>query len=160
MPVPFLVRPNPPEIVFVTFSEAVPTLPPEFTVQLWLAPRVIFKEMVWVMAVVFAELVTAMLGVAPPNVMLPPEKVMFEEEPSKVSEFASTDPETVMVPVPSWFALVPKFKALVVLVVVVPERAVTPVEEELQPCVALFVVGAAQVPPAVPKPAAESLESQ
>jgi hypothetical protein len=38
-----------------------------------------------------------------------------------------------MVPVPSWFALVPKFKALVVLVVVVPERADTPVEEELQP---------------------------
>jgi hypothetical protein len=58
---------------------------------------------------------------------------VFEEELTKVSEFASTEPETVMVPVPSWFALVPKFKALVVLVVVVPERADTPVEEELQP---------------------------
>jgi hypothetical protein len=37
------------------------------------------------------------------------------------------------VPVPSWFVLEPKFKALVVSVVVVPERAVEPVEEELQP---------------------------
>jgi hypothetical protein len=125
--------PNPPETVFVTFREAVPTLPPEFIVQVWLAPRVIFEEIVWVMAVVFAELVTAMLGVVPPRVMLPPERVMLEEEPAKVSEFASTEPVTVIVPVPSWFALVPKFKALVVLVVVVPERAVTPVEEELQP---------------------------
>jgi hypothetical protein len=65
--------------------------------------------------------------------MLPPESVMFEEEPAKVSEFALTAPETVIVPVASWFALVPKFKALVVSVVVVPERAVTPVEEVVQP---------------------------
>lgn len=132
---PALVIPiTPPlEIVFVAIRAAIPTLPPEFTVQVWLAPRVIFEEMVWVMAVVFAEFVTVILGVVPPRVMLPPERVMFEEEAAKVSEFASTDPETTMVPVPSWFALVPKFKALVVLVVVVPERPVTPVEEELQP---------------------------
>ena len=133
MPLPALVMPNPLEIVFVTFRVAVPTLPPEFIVQVWSAPRVIFEEIVWVVADEFALLVTVIAGFVPPKVMLPPERVVFEEELTKVSEFASTEPETVMVPVPSWFALVPKFKALVVLVVVVPERADTPVEEELQP---------------------------
>ena len=128
-----MVIPNPPEIWPETVRAAVPVEPPLLAVQVWLAPRVIFEEIVWVVAAVFAILVTVMKGVVPPKVMLPPERVVFEEELTNVSEFASTEPETVMVPVPSWFALVPKFKALVVLVVVVPERADTPVEEELQP---------------------------
>ena len=55
---------------------------------------------------------------------------------------------------------VPKFRASEVVVFVVPERAVVPFKEALQPWVELFVVGAAQVPPAVPNPVVASLESQ
>jgi hypothetical protein len=55
---------------------------------------------------------------------------------------------------------VPKFRASEVVVFVVLERAVVPVEDVLQPCVELFVVGAAQVPAAVPKPLVASLLSQ
>ena len=55
---------------------------------------------------------------------------------------------------------VPKFSASAVVVVVVPEGSVAPVEDELQPWVASFVVGAAQVPVAVPKPAVPPLASQ
>jgi hypothetical protein len=116
-----------------------------------------FEEIVWVIAVVLAEFV----AVRPPlSVMLPPERVMFEDEPTMVIELALTLPETVIVPVSSWLAEVPKFRASEVVVVVVPDKALTPVEEELQPWVASFVVGAAQVPCAVPNPAAESFESQ
>lgn len=135
LPLPDLVIPNPPEIRPEALSVAIPVAPPEFTVQVWLAPRMIFEAIIWWVAAVFAILVTVMLGVVPPKVILPPERVVLLEPPelTKVSELASTEPETVIVPVPSWFVLVPKFKALVVLVVVVPERAVEPVEEELQP---------------------------
>ena len=135
VPLPALVMPNPLEIVFVTFRVAVPTLPPEFIVQVWSAPRVIFEEIVWVVADEFALLVTVIAGFVPPKVMLPPERVVLLPEPelTKVREFASTEPETVIVPVPSWFVLEPKFKALVVSVVVVPESAVEPVEDVLQP---------------------------
>jgi hypothetical protein len=156
------VIPNPPEIWPETVRAAVPVEPPLLAVQVWLAPRVIFEEIVWVVAAVFAILVTVMKGVVPPKVMLPPESVVLLPEPelTKVREFASTEPETVIVPVPSWFVLEPKFKALVVLVVVVPESAEEPVEEEDHPCVALFVVGAAQIPPAAPKPVVALFVSQ
>lgn len=135
---PALVIPNPPEIWPEAVSVAVPVLPPEFTVQIWSAPRVILEEIVWVVADVFAILVTVMEGVVPPKVMLPPERLTLLPEPelTKASEFALTAPETVIVPVASWFALVPKFKVplpVVVSVVVVPERAVEPVEEVVQP---------------------------
>ena len=133
VPVPALEIPNPPEIWPDAVSAAVPRVPHEDTVQIWFAPRVMLEDIVWVVADVFAVLVTVMLGVVPPKVMLPPESVMFEEEPAKVSEFALTAPETVIVPVASWFALVPKIKGFEVVVVVVPERAVTPVEEVVQP---------------------------
>ena len=116
-----------------------------------------FEVIVSVMALVLAELVT----VRPPwSVMSPPERVMFEDEPTSVMVFALTLPETVIVPVASWAEEVPKFSASEVVVVVVPEGSVAPVESELQPWVALFVVGAAQVPVAVPKPAVAPLLSQ
>jgi hypothetical protein len=85
---------------------------------------------------------------------------MFPEAEPKVSEFAFTVPETVIVPAARPAEPVPKFKASVALVVVVPDIALVPAAEELQPWVELFVVGAAHVPVAVPKPAVESLESQ
>ena len=83
----------------------------------------------------FAVLVTVMKGVVPPKVMLPPERLTLLPDPelTKVSEFAFPERETGIVPVPSWFVLEPKFKALVVSVVVVPERVVEPVEDVLQP---------------------------
>ena len=62
--------------------------------------------------------------------VVPPNKGGGELD---LTQFPGQVVDEVIVPVPSWFALVPKFKALVVLVVVVPERAVTPVEEELHP---------------------------
>ena len=159
-PFPDLVRPyEPPRTLPETLSVAVPTEPPLLTVQVGVAPRVIFEEMVSVMAEVLAELVTVMAELVP-SVMLPPERVMFEEEPTRVIVFALTLPETVIVPVPSWLALVPKFRASVVAVVVLPVGSVAPVEDELQPWVASFVVGAAQVPVAVPKPVVEPLLSQ
>ena len=128
-----------------------------FTVQVWLPPRVIFEEIVSVLAVVFAEFV----AVRPPlSVMLPPERVIFEDEPTMVIVFALTLPETVIVPVSSWLEAVPKFTAVEVVVVVVPESASVPVEEVLQPWVASFVVGSAHVPLAVPNPAVEPLLSQ
>ena len=128
-----------------------------FTVQVWLPPRVIFEEIVSVLAVVFAEFV----AVRPPlSVMLPPERVIFEDEPTMVIVFALTLPETVIVPVSSWLEAVPKFTAVEVVVVVVPESAAVPVEEVLQPWVASFVVGSAHVPLAVPNPAVEPLLSQ
>ena len=160
VPFPYLVRPlAPPRTLPETFSNAVPTVPPLLTVQLAVPPRVMFEEMVSVIAEVFAELVTVMAELEP-SVMLPPERVMFEDEPTRVIVFALTLPETVIVPVPSWLALVPKFRASVVAVVVVPVGSVAPVEDELQPWVASFVVGAAQVPVAVPKPVVEPLLSQ
>ena len=135
LPLPVLVMAELPETTPEAVSAAVPTLPPEFTDQVWFAPRVILEEIVWVVADEFAVLVTVIAGFVPPKVILPPERVILLAEPelTKVSEFALTAPETVIVPVPSWFALVPKFKASDVVVVVVPERAVVPVEEVVQP---------------------------
>ena len=131
VPFPALVIPKfVPEMTPETVRLASPTVPPLLTVQVWLAPSVMFEEIVSVIAVVFAELV----AVRPPwSVMLPPERVMFEDEPTSVMVFALTLPETVIVPVASWAEEVPKFRASVVVVVVVPERAVPPVESVLQP---------------------------
>jgi len=98
--------------------------------------------------------------VVPPKVMLPPERTIFPEREPKVSEFALTVPETVIVPAARPAEPVPKFKASEVVVVVVPDGSVPPVESLLQPWVELFVVGAAQVPVAVPKPAVPPLLSQ
>ena len=83
-----------------TFSVAVPTEPPLLIVQVGVAPRVIFEEMVSVIAEVLAELVTVMAELEP-SVILPPERVMFEEDPVKLMSLALTLPETVIVPVPS-----------------------------------------------------------
>ena len=105
-------------------------------------------------------LFTVIVGVVPPRVIVPPERVMFPEAEPKVSEFAFTVPETVIVPAARPAEPVPKFKASAVVVFVVPDMTLTPVAEVLQPWVELFVVGAAQVPPAVPKPDVESFVSQ
>ena len=106
------------------------------------------------------ELFTVIVGVAPPRAIVPPERVMFPEAEPKVSEFAFTVPETVIVPAARPAEPVPKFRASVAFVVVVPEGSVAPVASVLQPWVELFVVGAAQVPPAVPTPAVPPLLSQ
>ncbi len=105
-------------------------------------------------------LLTVMVGVVPPRVMVPPERTIAPEAEPKVSEFALTVPETVIVPAARPAEPVPKCKASEVVVLVVPDRTLVPAEEVLQPWVELFVVGAAQVPPAVPNPAVESLLSQ
>ncbi len=110
--------------------------------------------------IVSLVLFTVIVGVVPPRVIVPPERVMFPEADPKVREFAFTVPETVIVPAARPSEAVPKFKESVELVVVVPEGSVLPVESVLQPWVALFVVGAAHVPPAVPKPAVPPLLSQ
>ena len=142
-----------------TLSVAVPTVPPLLTVQAGEAPRVMFEEMAWVIAEVLAELVTVMAELVPREI-LPPERVMFEEEAVKLMSLALTLPETVIVPAARPAEPVPKFKASEVVVFVVPEGSVAPVESVLQPWVELFVVGAAQVPVAVPKPAVPPLLSQ
>jgi hypothetical protein len=55
-----------------------------------------FEEIISVIAVVLVEFV----AVKPPlSVMLPPDRVMFEDEPIMV--IALLSPETVIVPVPS-----------------------------------------------------------
>ena len=134
VPFPALVIPKfVPEMTPETVRLARPTVPPLLIVQVWLAPSVIFEEIVSMIEVVFAEFVIVMAGLVPPSVMLPPERVMFEDEPTSVMVFALTLPETVIVPVASWAEEVPKFRASVVVVVVVPERAVPPVESVLQP---------------------------
>ena len=109
---------------------------------------------------VSAALFTVIVGVVPPREMVPPERTIAPEAEPKVRELALTVPETVIVPAASPSEDVPKFSASEVVVVVVPDMTLTPVAEVLQPWVELFVVGAAQVPPAVPKPDVESLESQ
>ena len=159
VPFPYLVRPlAPPRTLPETLSVAVPTEPPLLTVQLAVPPRVMFEEMVSVMAEVFAEFVTVICEDVP-MVMLPPERVMFEEEPTKLMTFALTLPETVIVPVPIWLAAVPKLILSMLVVVFEPDIDEVPALLRVQPWVALFVVGAAHVPWALPKPAAESLES-
>ena len=140
-----------------TLSVAVPTVPPLLTVQAGEAPRVMFEEMAWVIAEVLAELVTVMAELVPREI-LPPERVMFEEEAVKLMSLALTLPETVIVPVPSWAEEVPKL-ILSLPMVVEPDMVVVPALSVVQPWVALFVVGAAHVPCAVPKPAVESFES-
>ncbi len=105
-------------------------------------------------------LFTVMVGVVPPRVIAPPERVMFPEAEPKFSTFAFTVPETVIVPEARPDEPVPKFRMSEVVVVVVPDRALVPAEEVLQPWVELFVVGAAHMPPAVPKPDVELLLSQ
>jgi len=161
VPLPALVIPKlDPEMIPLTVRFAVPVEPPLLTVQVWFAPRVMFEEIVSVIALVLAELVTVIPGLVPPRVMLPPERVMCEEEPTSVIVFALTLPETVIVPVPIWLVEVPKFRASEVVVVFAPDITLAPVEEVLQPWVELFVVGAAHVPCAVPKPDEESLLSQ
>ena len=105
-------------------------------------------------------LFTVIVGVVPPRVIVPPERVMFPEAEPKVSEFAFTVPETVTVPAARPAEPVPNCKASEVAVVVVLEGSVAPVASPLQPWVELFVVGAAHVPEAVPKPVVEPLLSQ
>lgn len=63
-------------------------------------------------------------------------------------------------PVPSWAEEVPKVDASDVGVAVVPDIALVPAGAVFQPCLGSFVVGSAQVPPAVPMPAVETLLSQ
>ena len=98
--------------------------------------------------------------ILPFSVIFPPERVMLPEALPKVMLAELTSPETVIVPAARPFVEVPKLSASPVVVVVVPDMALTPVAEVLQPCVELFVVGAAHVPPAVPNPAVESFVSQ
>ena len=110
--------------------------------------------------IVLDALLTVIVGVVPPREMVPPERTIAPEAEPKVRELAPTVPEMVIVPAASPSEEVPKFKASEVVVFVVPERALVPAEEVLQPWVELFVVGEAHVPPAVPNPALESLVSQ
>ena len=97
---------------------------------------------------------------SPPKLILPPERVIAPDAVPKVIPAELTFPETVIVPAARPADPVPKFRGSEVVVVVVPESVLVPAEEVLQPWVELFVVGAAQVPPAVPNPAVESLLSQ
>ena len=92
--------------------------------------------------------------------MLPPERVIFPDADPKVMAPELTLPDTVIVPAARPSVDVPKFSELDVVVVVVPESAEVPNELVLQPWVASLVVGAAQVPAAVPNPAVASLLSQ
>lgn len=110
--------------------------------------------------IVLAALFTVIVGVVPPRERVPPETTIAPDWDPKEREFALTVLETVIVPAARPAEPVPKFKASVALVVVVPEGSVAPVESVLQPWVELFVVGAAHVPVAVPKPAVPPLLSQ
>ena len=110
--------------------------------------------------IVLDALLTVIVGVVPPREMVPPERTIAPEAAPKVSELAPTVPETVIVPAASPSEEVPKFNASEVVVLVVPDMALVPAEEVLQPWVELFVVGSAHVPCAVPNPAVESLLSQ
>ena len=98
--------------------------------------------------------------ILPASVMLPPERVMLPEAAPKVMAPELTLPETVIVPAARPTVEVPKFSASEVVVVFDPDITAVPAEDWLQPWVALFVVGAAHVPPAVPKPAVLLLVSQ
>ena len=97
--------------------------------------------------------------ILPPKVIFPPESSIFPDADPKVIAPELTLPDTVIVP-EARPVVVPKFRASEVVVVVVPESVAVPVALVLQPWVELFVVGATQVPPAVPNPAVESLLSQ
>ena len=79
------------------------------------------------------ELFTVIVGVVPPRVIVPPERMMFPDVEPKASELASTVPETVIVPAARPAELVPKFKASVAFVVVVPDITLVPSAEVLQP---------------------------
>lgn len=98
--------------------------------------------------------------ILPFNVMLPPERVIFPDADPKFIAPELTLPETVIVPVDRLAVLEPNHSVSEVVVVFDPDMTFVPAEERLQPCVASLVVGAAQVPCAVPKPAVESFESQ
>ena len=114
-----------------------------------------------IFALIVLELLsTVILGVVPPRVIVPVVRVMAPEAEPKLIEFAFTDPEIVIVPAARPSEAVPKIRVSEVVLVVVPDIAFVPADEVLQPWVELFVVGAAHVPPAVPKPAVESLVSQ
>ena len=105
-------------------------MPPLFTVQVCVAPRVMFEEIVSVIAVVLAEFVAVRPAL---SVIFPPERVIFDDEPTMVIVLALTLPETVIVPEPSWLEEVPKFRPSEVVVVVVPERTEVPAEVLVQP---------------------------
>ena len=109
---------------------------------------------------VLAALFTVKVGVVPPREIMPPDRTTAPDADPKVREFASTVPETAIVPAERPSVEVPKFRASAVVVLVVPERALEPSGEVVQPWVELLVVGAAQTPPAVPKPAVASFASQ
>ena len=102
----------------------------------------------------------ALALISPPKVILPPSRVIFPDADPKFIAPELTFPDTVIVPAARPFVEVPKFRESEVVVVVLPESVLVPAEEVLQPWVESFVVGAAQVPPAVPNPAVESLLSQ
>lgn len=110
-----------------------------------LALSVTAEPMIWPL------LLAVMEGAVPPSAIVPPERVMAPEPEAKTSLLASTVPVRAMEPVASPVAALPKFKVLLVVVVTFP-GSVAPVASVLQPCVASPVVGAAQVPAAVPKP--------
>ncbi len=137
---------NPPALVMLTASSPVP---------FFVRPAVCLKEVIVALA-----LFTVIVGVVPPKVRLPPERVMLPEAEPKVRELAVTLPETVIVPAARPLVDVPKFSASEVVVFVVPDNVTFPATAVLQPWVELFVVGGAQVPPAVPKPTVELFVSQ
>ena len=99
-------------------------------------------------------------GVRPPNAIVPPLRVSAAEPAPMVTELASTVPLTVMDPEarPNP-APRPKLRTSFVDVVMLT-GTVTPVASVLQPCVLSPMVGAAQVPAAVPKPAVTPSLSQ
>ena len=90
---------------------------------------------------------------------VPPEMIIPPEPEANVMSPEDTLPLTVTVPAASPVAPLPKLRASVVAVVTLP-GSVAPVESVLHPCELLPVVGAAHVPPAVPKPAVPPLLSQ
>lgn len=103
-----------------------------------------------------AALLTVMVGVVPSRVMVPPERRMAPEALPKVRLLALTVPETVIVPAASPSVSVPKKRASLVVVVMLPPGAVSPVKSVLH----RSTVGAVQVLPAVPKPLVVPSSSQ
>ena len=99
--------------------------------------------------------------ILPASVILPPERVMLPEALPKVMVPELTLPDTVIVPAARPSGEVPKFSpSEVVVVMEAPFTFAVPLALVDQPYDAFCVVGAAHVPPAVPKPAVVSLVSQ
>ena len=143
-----------------SISRAYAPLITPLKVNLLLTPLTLAKDMPEAASVILLVIVCVWvvfaLAILPASVILPPERVMLPEAVPKVMPAELTLPETVIVPVARPAEAVPKFSASEVVVVMEAPGVDTPVASVLH----WLTVGAAQVPPAVPKPAVLLLVSQ